>query len=446
MKASLIRAIATSAIALLFSISFTYIAYAGTPVVVSSQTVSTESDGESYGGNIWIRSSTKIYKLTSGTTLSLEYTVPSTISGVIVGTTSQFGRIDIDSASGLMYFATSSSSVQRIWALDLNDIASGAKLVFMGLTSTQCDGVGGIAVVGTDLYFSCSSAAYSSKNALYRFALPVNGGAAKVTADLTTVATSTVLLGFNDLEYRPQDGKLFALMNHGWYGSTGYIVKIDPNSSLPAPLVTFKGAVTPGYDGIDIDAAGDIYYVVYANSSGVAAGYQVTQESPTVTASVFYTLTSSSTDYLQPGTVITDLGNTSSGSGVIAYFISGWGSIVKVTGTPPTSATTVNEVIVQVTTTTLALPGGTYIYRHSYTFTATSSAAGKVSFWFNGKSFRGCKNLSVSSGNSYTASCNFRPSVHGVYAIYASFVPSGNATPSTSVTKYFSVSARSSTR
>jgi hypothetical protein len=49
--------------------------------------------------------------------------------------------------------------------------------------------------------------------------------------------------------------------------------------------------------------------------------------------------------------------------------------------------------------------------------------AGKITFLANGKRIAGCISRRVSSTNSYTAVCNFRPSVRGQITISTTFVP-----------------------
>jgi hypothetical protein len=67
------------------------------------------------------------------------------------------------------------------------------------------------------------------------------------------------------------------------------------------------------------------------------------------------------------------------------------------------------------------------VYRTSNTLTATSSGvAGKITFSILGKAIPGCKNIPTNSGNSYTATCLWKPSFHAAVTILASFIPTNS--------------------
>jgi len=92
---------------------------------------------------------------------------------------------------------------------------------------------------------------------------------------------------------------------------------------------------------------------------------------------------------------------------------------------------------------TLNLGGGDFFYRTSKTLTATVSAAGKVTFSANRESIPGCKNLSVSAANSYSRTCNYRPSIHGLVTIAIVFTPTdSNYDPATTLSAPFRVKNR----
>jgi hypothetical protein len=67
---------------------------------------------------------------------------------------------------------------------------------------------------------------------------------------------------------------------------------------------------------------------------------------------------------------------------------------------------------------------GTLQYKTQAILTATASGAGKVEFKANGKYIPGCRNKAVNAGNSFTANCNYYPSIHGLATITAIFIPS----------------------
>lgn len=76
----------------------------------------------------------------------------------------------------------------------------------------------------------------------------------------------------------------------------------------------------------------------------------------------------------------------------------------------------------------LSFPAGAVIYRQSKTLTASSnSAPGKITFYANGKRISGCLNKVISSSNSYTATCNWKPTFHGAVVLSARFTPTDSS-------------------
>ncbi len=70
------------------------------------------------------------------------------------------------------------------------------------------------------------------------------------------------------------------------------------------------------------------------------------------------------------------------------------------------------------------------IFRTATTLIVTSIQASRVTFLANGKAIPGCKALrSTGSGTTYTATCAYRPAVHGPIQITATISPT--ASPST---------------
>jgi hypothetical protein len=64
----------------------------------------------------------------------------------------------------------------------------------------------------------------------------------------------------------------------------------------------------------------------------------------------------------------------------------------------------------------------TATYRNATSISATVNASGKVTFLASGKVISGCKSLVVSNSNGGTATCSWRPAVHGSVSITAQFV------------------------
>jgi hypothetical protein len=74
--------------------------------------------------------------------------------------------------------------------------------------------------------------------------------------------------------------------------------------------------------------------------------------------------------------------------------------------------------------TTISVDAGTPIYRITKNLTATTNAAGRVTFKIGARVIPGCRNLSVSAGNSFTVVCPYKPSTRGYITIDAFFAPS----------------------
>ena len=67
------------------------------------------------------------------------------------------------------------------------------------------------------------------------------------------------------------------------------------------------------------------------------------------------------------------------------------------------------------------------IYRTTNNLTAaTSGIAGSVTFKADGKVIPGCRNIPSNSGNSYSAQCPWKPSIHKSFVLAAVFTPTDN--------------------
>jgi hypothetical protein len=83
----------------------------------------------------------------------------------------------------------------------------------------------------------------------------------------------------------------------------------------------------------------------------------------------------------------------------------------------------------------------------SKTITATADTPGWITFFINGKVIPRCRLIATTgSAPSVTATCSFKPAVHGTHRIRATLKPSTNATPSTSESLLISVARRTTTR
>jgi hypothetical protein len=449
-KPSPLKALIVFAISLIFSLSFTDMANAAnTATVIAPAGTASYSDGVMYNGSLWIKNGSTILQYTGSGSVTTAYTIPSTVGGVSVGTLAS-KRIEVDKATGIMYFS-SNMAPMKIWSLDLNNLNNGPTLLFSGVSGCGSY-TGGMAKVGSNLYFSCPDAYTLANNKLYRFTIPSTGSAAVGDSALTTVSNGTVLKSFFDLEYRSQDGYLFAINGEASSGEVTTIVKMNLAATVPLAQTAIY-STTPvgglgGISGIDIDSQGDIFFLTRQGSTSTPAGYQVTSEANTpVTTSSVFSLPNTTTDCIYGYEFIVDQGSLSTGSQTIGYSTNGHGGILKISGNSVNSYATVNDVLIVDTTTTISIPSGPFIYRQSYSITATSTASGKITFYVNRKPAAGCRSIPVNSANSYTATCNYKPTVHGAFLVYASFTSStSNIRPSQSPITTISVIGRTGTR
>jgi hypothetical protein len=88
-------------------------------------------------------------------------------------------------------------------------------------------------------------------------------------------------------------------------------------------------------------------------------------------------------------------------------------------------------------TVSVSLQSGltTASFRNSTPIRASASTEGKITFYHNGKVIAGCRNVLTSS---LTASCNWKPSVHGGARISAAIAPTDSSIPA-GVSPTFSV-------
>lgn len=99
------------------------------------------------------------------------------------------------------------------------------------------------------------------------------------------------------------------------------------------------------------------------------------------------------------------------------------------------------------TTASITFAPGDLVYRQVKLITVIASAAGKVTFKVAGKVLPGCKNKMVSAGNSYTATCSYKPSNRTYVEVTATLVPtSASLTGVVSRSAVYLVANRTGTR
>ncbi len=86
-------------------------------------------------------------------------------------------------------------------------------------------------------------------------------------------------------------------------------------------------------------------------------------------------------------------------------------------------------------------------YRTISTLTATSDSPGKITFYAFGKAIPGCKGIvATGSSSTYTATCAWKPSVHGTQVITAAIVPNNGNTGASASAPSSGAAARSNNR
>lgn len=78
-------------------------------------------------------------------------------------------------------------------------------------------------------------------------------------------------------------------------------------------------------------------------------------------------------------------------------------------------------------TATVSIDVGILVYRQAKNLTSTSNVSGKITFRANNVAIARCKSLSVNAGNSYTATCSYKPSTRGIVVISVVFTPSSSS-------------------
>jgi hypothetical protein len=87
------------------------------------------------------------------------------------------------------------------------------------------------------------------------------------------------------------------------------------------------------------------------------------------------------------------------------------------------TAASVNFTIGQ-STATITITPGSLMFRQQKDISATGSTAGSITFKVNDTFIPGCRNLKANSGNSYTVTCPYKPSVRGSVIFTVSLTPS----------------------
>lgn len=88
-----------------------------------------------------------------------------------------------------------------------------------------------------------------------------------------------------------------------------------------------------------------------------------------------------------------------------------------------TSTATTITIAAGSSSASLTLAPGNLVYRQAKTITAVATVAGKITFRVSGKILPGCKNKSVTAGNSFTVTCSYKPSNRSYVTISATLVP-----------------------
>jgi uncharacterized repeat protein (TIGR02059 family) len=217
-------------------------------------------------------------------------------------------------------------------------------------------------------------------------------------------------------------------------GST-VIVTVTP-AIKSAQVVTV--AYTDPTSGNDVNAVQDLG----GNDGTTLASTSVTNISTVKQTQATLSLSGGATRY---GVPLLLLATGGSGTGALSYsVVSGPCTITNVdsltatgVGTCAITATkatdtdylsitsaSANYVISRgISTASVALTPGSFIFRQSKDVTAVGSVAGKITFKVNDEFIAGCRNLLINASNNYTATCPYKPSVRGSVVINVVLVP-----------------------
>lgn len=100
-----------------------------------------------------------------------------------------------------------------------------------------------------------------------------------------------------------------------------------------------------------------------------------------------------------------------------------------------------------VKTASLSIQAGALVYRQAKTLTSVSTVAGKITFKVNGKNLPGCIGRNVTSANSFTVTCIYRPSSRGYIIITSTLTPADTSfSGATTTSERLLVTNRSGTR
>jgi hypothetical protein len=82
-------------------------------------------------------------------------------------------------------------------------------------------------------------------------------------------------------------------------------------------------------------------------------------------------------------------------------------------GSAPSSSSATSMITRTLVSASISIQAGPLIFRQPKTLTSTSTVEGKITFKANGKNLPGCISRRVSSANSFTVTCTYKPSTHG---------------------------------
>jgi uncharacterized repeat protein (TIGR02543 family) len=328
-----------------------------TLIVTEYQPFAPTGDGVWYRDFLVLKTRNKIKLVDQFDDELLTFTIPTLASSDFAGA----DRVGFDTSTGRLFYGTGYSPM-KLWYLDVdllidnfNDSEFLSTIqpvqIFQGLGVECTYNTGGIAFRPAssprpeELYFGCPHGGDVSKNKLYKISIPASGDPLPTA---TMVSNGSYTYSFVDLEYRSQDDSLFAVMRRAAYGQSSYIAKIRLGGPLPVSPVTLltSTVVSPGLrgiTGIDIDASGSIFYTTYENTTTSFAGYQITQEAPVAVSEGLYKYLTTTTDYIYSHDLIMVAGSQ---AGVIGYQTNGHGGLVKITGTPASSASTIPYAVI----------------------------------------------------------------------------------------------------
>lgn len=292
--------------------------------------------------------------------------------------------------------------------------------------------------------FLFTPSAYAAAPAVSNYSYPFVGSPSAVTTmtGWTSVAGSAVAGG---ITANVDDAISANVLPNGFtilYNGTTYSnLILSSNSVLCFGICStsysgFSGSVPTG-PSIQLCAADynaiNIYYL-YDASAGTFKiryeGHQHAKAADGIVADIWEATFHNGSNAFEVGMGISDICSVTNsspytpasgftdGTNYLGYFLTGTSDNLQNRGFQVVTGSLIPG------TATLSPASNSATYRSLNLLTVTVNTPGKVTFYQRGKPIPGCKNISTTgSGANIIATCNWRPSSHGIVSLMATLVP-----------------------